>query len=82
MGESSSGYTICIRVGGDGKVSVGVEDNKEEDAEGYSTQPVKSIAEAMQVAMDIYKNDGMMDDMAASDDEFNKGFGQNQKGAM
>lgn len=89
-GQTDTGYEICIKVDGAGKISVGVDMESDEAAQGPGTgapvtptdddssyHPVRSIKEAMQVAMDIYKNSGQMVSADAGMDDFNSGFGQN-----
>lgn len=74
--EAPAGYEICIRVGGDGKLSVGVESGQAEATEaapgmepgatpmpeeaGGQYMPVESIKEALTMALDIYRADGQM----------------------
>lgn len=74
--EAPAGYEICIRVGGDGKLSVGVESGQAEAAEaapgmqpgaasmpeesGGQYQPAESIKEALTMALDIYRADGKL----------------------
>jgi len=69
--DTSSGYTICIKVGPNNQVkSVDIEPAAEEAAEGEgeteeSGTAVSSWKDAMQVAGDIYRNAG---DMSESTD--------------
>lgn len=79
--QSPQGYCIEIHVGADGKISVDVEPEADEAAEeqgegGESSkgQPVSGFKEALQVAMDIYKNDGQIQDAGAGDSDFAEGF--------
>lgn len=63
-----SGYEICIRCDGEGKLSVGVESGAQEAAEGMDGgqapdddagyTPAKDIKEALTMALDIYKSQG------------------------
>lgn len=80
--EQNPGYTICIKVAGDGSISVGTEpyetaqEEAEEGAGPY--KPVGSAREAMNMAMEILRNNGKMPD--GSDEEaFQKGFGKQPK---
>jgi hypothetical protein len=77
-----SGYEICIRVDGQGKISVGVETPGQEMAEsdamdgemedkGYT--PVDSWPEALQIVQDIYKNAGQMD-QRSPDEQLQAGY--------
>lgn len=84
--EAEGGYTICIKVGADGQISVGVEDEaaeaqagaespEQESAEESSLQPVGSIKEALTAALDIYRSNGQApEDSGAMQDEFTSGF--------
>lgn len=89
---ANNGYEICISVGADGKISVGVESAADEAAEeaGAAAQdapkppammPVGSIREAMQMAMGIFEADGEMPS-GGDDDEFDAGFGPKGKSPM
>lgn len=76
--QGQGGYSIEIYVDGDGKISVGVESGAEEASEHQATgqeperTPVKGIREALEIVMDIYKNQGQMN---AGEDQFAAGFG-------
>lgn len=84
-----AGYTICIRVGADGSLSVGVENEAAEAAEPAapgapegeadeyaSFRPAKDIKDALTQALAIYKADGQ----ATADAQFDAGF-SGQEGA-
>jgi len=76
--DASGGYCIEIKVGADGKVSVGVEPQSAEDSEGEDEenyQPVDSFAAAIKVAKEIYAHAGNMQDMGAGMDEMSAGYG-------
>ncbi|WP_196304578.1 hypothetical protein, partial [Streptococcus pneumoniae] len=74
---------ICIYVGADGQISVGVETAEYEAAEEEgaqaagmekeSMQPVSDFQEAIKTAMDIYKANGKM---AEGQTEEAKGFAE------
>jgi hypothetical protein len=83
-GSLSNGYTIEIKVGGDGKISVGVEPNAEEAAEeggedgaegGDDMQPVGSFKEAMKLANDIYTHAGNIQASGAGASDMSSGYG-------
>lgn len=79
-GSAAQSYTIEITVSPDG-ISVGVESAGQEDAEsggesgGSGAQPVKSIKDALTVALQIYRNDGQMSEGSSADDDMASGFG-------
>lgn len=60
---AGAGYTICIRVGADGSLSVGTErESAEEAAEEYANfTPAEDIKAALTKALEIYKSDGQAD---------------------
>ena len=82
-GAPTGGYEICIYVGADGQISVGVETAEYEAAEEEgaqaagmekeSMQPVSDFQEAIKTAMDIYKANGKM---AEGQAEESKGFAE------
>jgi hypothetical protein len=74
--EGQPGYCIEIQVGSDGKITVGVEPAEAEAQEGSEPKgsPVANIKEALQVAMDIYKNGGQVMDANAGEADFASGF--------
>lgn len=70
---SQGGYEICIRVGADKQISVGVESAEEDPAAGQPEQegdyaPAASIGEALSMAGEIFRNGGAMPDQAAGPD--------------
>lgn len=73
--QGSAGYTICIKVDGQGDISVGVTpasaDDGDEDDDSSDYAPAKNIKDALTVALDIYRNDGQVKD---SDADFNEGY--------
>lgn len=75
--DTSGGYCIEIRVGADGKVSVGVEPKSAEDEEGdeENHQSVDSFAGAIKLAKEIYAHAGSMQDMNAGMDQMSAGYG-------
>ena len=84
QGEDAAqgGFTVCLTVGADGKMTVGVEPEKAPGEEGEAPgQPVPSARDAISMIMDIIKAGGKMPD-SSGDDEFNKGFGKPQGGPM
>lgn len=80
---TQAGYTICIQVGADGKLSVGVDKEAaaapmpgagmEMEAEAMAYMPAGSIKEALTVALEIYRNDGQMPDDGGQAD-FDSGY--------
>lgn len=79
MPEENSGYEICIKVSGDGKISVGVipgaPEAMEEEAEGNTYTPVESIKDGLTLALDLYRADGKMGDAGQEESEFSSGYG-------
>ena len=69
----ATGYTICIKVGADGSLSVGTErESAEEAAEEYASfTPAENIKDALTQALEIYKSDGQAE---AAEAEFDAGF--------
>lgn len=61
----NAGYTIQIMVAPSGELSVGVDDDM---------QPAGSIKEALTIAMEIYKADGVMPEPDQSDMQFAEGY--------
>lgn len=86
---ATGGYEICIQVGADGQISVGVESADYEAAEeagaaeagatgASEMKPAANIRDAIQMAMDIYRAGGKVgDDQEAID--FKAGFGKKNK---
>lgn len=81
--EDAGGYTIEIEVAADGKITVSVEtDTQEEDETGQSSetspedagQAVPNIREALKLAMDIYQNAGKQSDTNMADQQMEQGF--------
>jgi hypothetical protein len=77
--EAPGGFEICIRVGPDGELSVGVEGAAAEAMEGAEPaetgyQPAKNAKEALTMALYAIKNDGQLPDMAAQNAAFDEGF--------
>lgn len=81
--EDEGSYEIVIKVSGDGSIKVGVEGTYqgEENEDESSFQPVSSIKTALQVAMDIFKNAGQMQDAQAGQDSMDAGYGAPKKPA-
>lgn len=77
------GYTVCIMVGPDGMMKVGVQppEDPAEAPEDGSYKPAPSAKDALMMAMDIIKNNGKMPEDEA-DAEFNAGFGKKKPGPM
>jgi hypothetical protein len=79
-GQEQSGYEICIKVGADGQMSIGVEQAKAEVAEGAAEgqegayTPVQGMQDLMkQIAM-ILQSKGQMPDRADEQAGFEQGF--------
>lgn len=81
--EAEGGYTICIKVGADGQIYVGLENPaaeaaespEQEAAEESGLQPVKSIKDALTAALEIYRSNGQApEDSASMQDEFQSGY--------
>ena len=75
-----SGYCIEIHVKSDGTISVGVESEADETAEDQGTEdqgsemPVKSIKDALSMALDIFKNGGEMQSPGADMEQMSAGY--------
>ena len=84
-GAANPGFTICVYVGPDGKMTVGVEppESPEENAAEGATQgmPVPNARAALDMVMEVLRNGGKMPD-GSGEDEFNKGFGKPQGAPM
>ena len=76
-----AGYTICIKVAGDGSLSVGLENEAAEmaaapgSADGEAAEesgyrPAEDIKDALTQALSIYKADGQ----ATAESQFDSGF--------
>jgi len=70
-------YKICVVVGPDGSMKVGIEppEDPAEAPEDGMMKPVPSAKAAMMMVMDIIKNGGKMPD-GQEDDAFDSGFGK------
>lgn len=79
----SAGYTVCIQVGADGSMKVGVEppEDPAEAPEDGSFKPAPSAKDAMMMVMNIIKNNGKMPE-GDPDADFNAGFGKKKPGVM
>ena len=77
VAPEDAGYEIVIKVSGDGTIKVGVEAGEQEEAgeDESAYQPVSGIKSALQVAMDIFKNAGQMQDAQAGQDSMDAGYG-------
>ncbi len=76
--SATGGFTILVRVSGDGALTVAVEGQEgaemqpgQPPAEG---QPAENIKEALTMALAAYKNNGQLPDIKGQSDEFAKGF--------
>lgn len=78
-----AGYEICIKVAGDGSLSVGVESPQAEAAEvgamggaddDSSYKPAANIKEALTMALEIFKADGQVAPEDDGEDQFAQGF--------
>jgi hypothetical protein len=69
-GEQAAGYTICITVNPDNTMTVSTE--PAEPQEGGT--PAKSIAEALAMALEIFKAGGQMPDPAQAEQSMAAGF--------
>jgi len=78
-----AGYTVCIQVGADGSMKVGVEppEDPAEAPEDGAYKPAPSAKDALMMAMDIIKNNGKMPEGDA-DADFNAGFGKKKPPVM
>ena len=81
--EQPGGYEICIKVGGDGMISVGVDPADQEQAEmgeaGEAYTQVQSIAEALQSAKEIYANNGQMPVQGTDEQQAMAGYNKGAK---
>ena len=74
--ETQGGYTICIEVEPDGSLSVGVEQEAAmapqaeaaEEASETGYKPAKNIKDALTMALEIFKNNGEIQQGQADDD--------------
>jgi hypothetical protein len=82
--DAQGAYEICIKVGADGSLSVGVEQEGQEAAPGAEGaedddsgfQPAQSIKDALTMALEIYKsNGGAPTNNADMASQFKAGFG-------
>lgn len=75
-----SGYCIEIHVKGDGTISVGVESEADESAEDQGGEPaenempVKSIKDALSMALDIFKSGGQMQAPGSDMEQMSAGY--------
>ena len=80
-GGAEQGYTICIKVDAQNKISVGVTpasaDDNDADDDDSSYAPAPNIKDALTTALDIYRNQGQVSD---SDSDFNSGYGSKSQG--
>lgn len=73
--EGAGGFCVKLYVGADGAMSIGVEQGMPpDDEEGPAMQPVASAREAMEVIMDLIKNQGQVSDAAGEEAEMEAGF--------
>lgn len=77
--EDNDGYCIEIHVKADGTITVSVESEaaeqaEDQNAESESAMPVKSIKEALSMALDIFKSNGEMQQPGADMDQMNAGY--------
>jgi hypothetical protein len=81
----STGYRICIDVGADNSLSVGVENEAAEmapgadpmaaeQAESAGMKPAANIKEALTQALAIFKANGKVSDEQSADAEFDSGY--------
>lgn len=81
--EAEGGYTICIKVGADGQIKVGLENPESQEMESEEQQeyedsdlmPVKDIKEALTTALEIFRSQGSAPaDKSAMQDQFASGY--------
>lgn len=92
--QSQAGYKICIKVDDQGAITVGVDAHDAEmgemgemggipeDDAGGGYAPAQSIDEALQVARDIYNNNGQVRDAMSPEDSLMKGYNEGGKKPM
>lgn len=73
--EGDGGFTVCLYVSADGKLSVGVERDGQETAE---PTPVKGLSQAVEMIVAAVKGGGAMDD-AAAQGEFDRAYAPQQQ---
>lgn len=81
--SAENGYSVELYVSADGQMTISVESAAEEAAqhEGNPTEggtPVAGLKEAVQMIMDIVKNNGKMPDSNEGEADFSEGFGKPQ----
>lgn len=82
--DASGGYTIEVKVAGDGSISVCVEpemgemgeESSAEDAGEEDYQPVASIREACKLVTQIYQSQGQLPDSTADQADMATGYGK------
>lgn len=77
MEEAQDGFTVCLYVSADGKLSVGVERDGQEAAE---PTPAKGLSQAVEMIVAAVKGGGAMGDAAAQgafDSAYSDGQQQN-----
>lgn len=85
---AAPGFTVCLKVGGDGQMSVSVEPDGEDAPapgadpsadpaeEAAEAQPVGNIGEALKLIREIVQHGGEQVDAAAGQDAMSAGYGQ------
>ena len=68
--QEGGGFTICLNVGADGAMTVGVEP-MEGEKEG---EPVEGLEAAITKVIQIVKNGGQMPDMSGEQAQFDAGY--------
>lgn len=82
--DASQGYTIEVKVSGDGSITVCVEPASEEAAEeggegqgdDDDAQPVSSIREACKLVMQIFNSQGQAPDASQDQADMSAGYGK------
>jgi len=73
--DGDGGFTVCLHVSADGKLSVGVERDGQETAE---PTPVKGLSQAVEMIVAAVKGGGAIDD-AAAQGEFDRAYAPQQQ---
>lgn len=85
--QGQSGYCVELHVKADGSMSVAVEPEQDEAAEGDDQggqadkgTPVEGLKGAMQMIMQIVQNGGQVQDQGGGEDDFNAGYNEDKSG--
>ncbi len=86
--DEQAGYTICIKVDGQGAITVGVDADQAEvdpdmmEGDGGNYAPAESIENALETARGIYENNGQAPENISPDDSVMRGYMKGGKGKV